>query len=129
MLGKRNWFAMQTVIDEIIHDENGNPNNSAEAGLHLELQNFGPEPMVQPGGSLCHSIYIPVATLCSYIELAENRTTMIKQRKGIFDSIEPRVRKRPRESTPPEELDQRRERRFRESEERVVKQAEGRSII
>jgi hypothetical protein len=58
--------------------------------------------------------------LCAYLERAENRAAVIEQERGVVRPTKPWVRKRRRESTPPEELEQKHEERFREDEERAV---------
>ncbi|TGO20292.1 hypothetical protein BPAE_0313g00030 [Botrytis paeoniae] len=122
--GEMELFAMETLSNQIIRDENGDANDSAEAGLYLELQDFAPEAMFPPGEFKCDPIKISATTLCSYIEIAENRAVMVEQRNAIFLPLQPGVKKRSREITPTEEVEGRRKKIFRDSEERVLEQAE-----
>lgn len=101
------------ISNQIIRDENGNPNDSPEAGLHLQLQDFATEALVEHE-SLHEPIHISANTLCTYIKDAEDQAALTKQRRGVVRPTKPWVRKRRRESTPPEELEPRREERFRE---------------
>jgi hypothetical protein len=81
--------------------------------LYLQLQDFATETLVEAFGSLCDRIYISAATLYTYLERDENITALIKPGRGW-------ARKRPRDSTPPEELEREHENTFREEEKRVA---------
>ncbi|KAI9734349.1 MAG: hypothetical protein M1834_002455 [Cirrosporium novae-zelandiae] len=128
--GEGELVAVPTIAGQIIRDENGNPTDDAEAGLHLQLQDFAPEALADMNEPLRDPIHISANTLCMYIERAENRAAVIKRERDVIQQerdapspTRPWVRKRRRHSTPPEELEQEREKRFQEDEDRASVQA------
>jgi hypothetical protein len=98
-------------IKQVFRDRNGKPNTSRTGGLQLRLRDFAAEALAEPKGQLRDLIVISASNLCSFLQRAEDRATFIKQQKGI-KSAKTFVRKRRRDSTPPEELTYRDEKRF-----------------
>ena len=91
-------------ICQIFRHEDGEPNLDPEAGLHLQLQDFATEALVEEYGDLHDPIFIPSTALCAYLDKGEHRASRVKQQKGRVTHRKPGLIKRPRESTPPEEI-------------------------
>jgi hypothetical protein len=66
-------------------------------------------------------IFIPATTLTEFLVNAEKAESMIKENTGARLTFGKIVRKRRRQSTPVEELDEVKEKRFKEEEERAEK--------
>ena len=77
-----------------------------------------------PNGPLNDPICIPASTLYSYLEPAEQNVALLKQKRGAVTDKKQWVRKRRRQRTPPEELDDSREAKFRKIEEKAMAKAE-----
>ncbi|OAQ59075.1 hypothetical protein VFPPC_12275 [Pochonia chlamydosporia 170] len=120
--GELELIAEQTIVDMIFRDEEGNPNPNEEAGLTLQLRDFATETLSGP--DLTESIRIPASKLYSYLTEAEKNMAKLKQKQGAVRETRPWVRKRRRLETPPEELDDNREAKFRKIEEKAISQAE-----
>jgi len=114
---------MRAYNNQVFRDENGNPNNAADAGLYLQLQDFATEALVENYGTLNDRVYISSATLCAYLDHAEEKAVVIEEDRGVVRPTKPWVRKRRRQETPSETLDQTREKRFREDEKRAADEA------
>ena len=106
-----------------MRDENGDANDDVEAALRLQLKDFATEALVGLN-ILDDLISIPARTLCSYLDQAEQNITKFKQNQGATGADRTWVRKRRRQKTPPEELDDNREAKFQKTEEKVMSQAE-----
>lgn len=115
--GEMELRAIQTVTDEIIRYEDGKWNESPQAGLHLELEDFATEDVVsnfEPVNEpMKDSLFISARSFCEYIESDETNTAMIKAKRGIIRSRRLFVKKRARSITPEEELDKDRRRKIR----------------
>ncbi|KAF7855403.1 hypothetical protein EAF04_010146 [Stromatinia cepivora] len=102
--------AAKTVIDEIIRDENGNPNKSAQAGLHLPLKDFAPGTLVAHYESkdepMKESLCISASTLCGYLESVESAAAMLEAGRGLVNTKMQFVKKRYRARTPEDEFDE-----------------------
>lgn len=68
-------------------------------------------------------ISIPASGLCAYIDQAEQNVAT--QNQGATRTTKPWVRKRRRQRTPTEELDDEREAKFQKSEEKMMSKEEG----
>lgn len=99
-------------LEQVFRDSNGKPSISRTGGLLLRLRDFTTEEFSQPHGRLRDPISISDRTLCSLLEDAERRAFVASQQTSNITSAKPWVRKRPRERTPPEELEQTDEERF-----------------
>ncbi|KAJ8059579.1 hypothetical protein OCU04_011234 [Sclerotinia nivalis] len=99
----------KTVIDEIIRDENGNPNKSAQAVLHLQLRDFAPGTLVALYEStdepMKESIFISASTLCRYLESVESAAAMLKAGEGFVNPEMQFLEKRYRARAPDDDLD------------------------
>ncbi|ESZ91860.1 hypothetical protein SBOR_7766 [Sclerotinia borealis F-4128] len=95
----------------------GHPNESAEAGLRLPLQEFATKSVVELYGPINDELFISAATLFAYVEEGEEEAALVDQRKGIVMQEKLWVRKRRRSITPEEELDEKREKSFRRDEQ------------
>ncbi|TVY90308.1 hypothetical protein LAWI1_G003603 [Lachnellula willkommii] len=125
--GEKELVAAQTVSNEcsyaniewVFRNCNGTPNASRTKGLELRLRDFTTEELADSDGRLRDPIWISAHTLCACLEGAENTASIVKQKAGVVRSTKPWVRKRRRESTPPEELKHKDEKRFRAHETRA----------
>jgi hypothetical protein len=61
--------------------------------------------------------------LCSSLGRAEDEASIVREQTGVVIPADPSVRKRRRDSTPPEELKRNDEKRFRTDEKRAEDQA------
>lgn len=68
-------------------------------------------------------IFIPATTLTEFLLDAENAELKIRENTGVREVLGKVVRKRRRQSTPAEELDELKEKKFRDEVERVEKRA------
>jgi hypothetical protein len=89
----------------------------------LQLEDFGTKAFATKFPDLTDSIHISAKQLFSFLERAEVKARRLKQGEGLITSDKPWIRKRRRDSTPPEQLDLDREGRFAEDEERAAKKA------
>jgi hypothetical protein len=121
--GEKELVAQQTIRNQVFRDSNGNPNPFRTGGLQLRLRDFTTEALAEPDGRLRDPIVISANTLCSFLEHAEDKASAVGQQTGVVTSAKPWVRKRRRETTPPEELKYKDEKRFRADESRAVDQA------
>lgn len=68
-------------------------------------------------------IFIPATTLVEFLVDAENAELMLKENTGVRQVLGKVVKKRRRQSTPVEDLDDVREEKFKEQEARAEKRA------
>ncbi|KAF7852606.1 hypothetical protein EAF04_010937 [Stromatinia cepivora] len=126
--GVMELFAAQTVIDEVIRYEDGKWNESPQAGLHLQLKDFATEDVVWNYESVNEpikdSLFIPASFMCEYLESVEAKTAMVEAKRGIVKSRKLFANKRPRASTPEEELDEDRRKKFRRELQKERERAE-----
>lgn len=108
---------------QLFRDEDGNASNDIEAGIRLQLHDFATRDLSR-GDIHNDPICISARTLCSYLDRAEQDAAMLKENNGVTRAETPWVRKRRRQRTPPEELDDMREAKFQRTEESVVFKAE-----
>ena len=81
----------------MFRDEFGGPNLSQNAGLKLELRDFAPNSLTR---GISGSFLIDSATLCRFLDEAEQKEEEAKQKKRIVDLLLPGAKKRYREMTP-----------------------------
>jgi len=105
---------------QVFRDTNGNPSPSRTGGLRLRLRDFATEALAGP--DLRDPIILPANKLYSLLEDAEDAASVVGRQTGIITTNKPWIRKRRRESSPPEELTQGDEKRFRADEGRVADQ-------
>jgi len=86
----------------------------------LRLEDFGTEAFAARFPGLTEDVHISAEQLFAYLERAEAKAKRVKDGEGLMRSTKPWVRKRRRDSTPPEQLDSDRERRFTEQEQRAA---------
>jgi hypothetical protein len=91
-------------ICQIFRHEDGEPNLDPEAGLHLQLQDFAAEALVEGYEDLHDPIFIPSTALCAYLGEGEDIASTVNQWKGTVTHRKPGLIMRHRESTPPEEI-------------------------
>jgi hypothetical protein len=108
----------------MFRDENGIPNTDPQTGLHIRLKDFAIGPLVETYGSLPDEVFISSKDLCAYLNKAEQRYSMVKQRKGIRLIPTPGLTKEGREVTPPEEITPGRERVFQDDESKAIEESE-----
>lgn len=87
---------------QVFRDEFGCLNLSPDAGLKLELKILLPKYILTDGVS--GSLLINSATLCRFLDTAEQVEQKAKQVRGIVQRFLPGAKKRRRENTPPEEI-------------------------
>jgi len=114
---------VQTTTDKLFRDDVGNLVLDPQASLQLRLEDFGTEAFAAKFPDLTEAIHISAETLFTFLERAEVKATRVKQGEGLTRSTKPWVRKRRRDSTPPEQLMSDREGRFAEEEQRAAKKA------
>lgn len=73
---------------------------------------------------LTDTIFISAAKLYSYLEEAEQEVSNLEKESGAPRRLQPWTTKRRRQQTPPEELDESRERKFRKNETEALRLAE-----
>jgi len=91
--------------------------------LQLRLEEFGTEAFAAKFPGLTGNVHISAEQLFAYLERAEAKTKRVKNGEGLVRSTKPWVRKRRRDSNPPEQLDSDREDRFAEQEQRAATKA------
>ncbi|KAG9229628.1 hypothetical protein BJ875DRAFT_488739 [Amylocarpus encephaloides] len=121
--GERELCVVQTVTDQLFRDDVGNLVPDSQASLQLRLEDFGTEAFAVNFPGLTGDVHISAEQLFAYLERAEAKAKRVKDGEGLVRSTKPWVRKRRRDSTPPEQLDPDREGRFAEQEQRALKKA------
>jgi hypothetical protein len=111
-----------THIFQEFRNVDGNPIDDPQRGLRLHLGDFALK-VLAGKTRLDEEIFIPAKALFQYLEIAE-RGDLRTRASPEGDAINPGTRKRRREYTPPEELDDKAEHRFRVDEDRVEQRAE-----
>lgn len=104
---------------QMFRDELSNPNLSPDAGLKLELRDFAPERLAD---GVSDSFLINSVTLCQFLDEAEHIDREDEQRQKIEEPSSG-IRKRRRETTPPEIINSEDERIFEDHEQRVLARA------
>lgn len=99
----------------MFRDRFGNPNLSADAGLKLELRDFAPKSLTD---GVCDSFLISSATLCQFLQEAEQRHQETKHKGGIEELLYA-AKKQWREHTPPETINSEDEQLFADDEHRA----------
>ncbi|KFY05437.1 hypothetical protein V491_09128 [Pseudogymnoascus sp. VKM F-3775] len=122
-MGEKELVAVQTVTDQLFRDDVGNLVSDPQAILELRLEDFGTEAFGAKFTDLTQSIHISAESLFQFLERAEAKARRLKQKEGLVRSTKPWVRKRRRDSTPPEQLDSDREGIYAEQEQRAAKKA------
>ena len=82
--------------------------------LQIQMNHFIPSPIAIDSEALQQKILIPYETLAAFLYKAEVCYKASEQ--GIEEQLRPGVKKRMRESTPPDELGSEDERRFQREE-------------
>ncbi|KIX04766.1 uncharacterized protein Z518_05636 [Rhinocladiella mackenziei CBS 650.93] len=108
-------------ISQEFRSEDGNQIGDPQAGLRLCLEDFAPKAYADGNASLDDEIFISAHDLFTYLKDAEE-LDLVGRASSMYKAINPRTRKRARESTPPEELVHDDEERFTEEEKRVEEQ-------
>ncbi len=101
----------------------GNPTNSDDTGLLLQLSDFASPAVVTDGdlNALSHHITISSAFLYKFLTKAEANDKKMREFTGKKTDLKPGARKRKRTETPPDRLLSDDERRFAKEEEWVAK--------
>ena len=76
-------------ICQIFCDEDGQPNLAPEAGLHLQLQDFAGESLVEEYEDLHDPIFIPSTALHAYLVRGETVKWEHKQRQSYKSGPRP----------------------------------------
>ena len=92
--------------------------------LELPLPDFAPNDVLRRYGALQKSVVISSATLCQFLTTSEMKARRVEQNECFRDALEPGTRKRPRDETPPEQLNPEDERGFDQQEQRVPERTE-----
>ncbi|KAG9246897.1 hypothetical protein BJ878DRAFT_532941 [Calycina marina] len=121
--GERELCVVQTVTDQLFRDDVGNLVLDSQASLQLRLEDFGTEAFAVDFPGLTGDIQISAEQLFAFLERAEAKAKRVKNGEGLVRSVKPWVRKRRRDSTPPEQIASDREGRFAEQEQREAKKA------
>ncbi|MCJ1467824.1 hypothetical protein MMC07_006449 [Pseudocyphellaria aurata] len=123
-VGEKELSALQTVTDQFFRNDERNLIPNPQASLQLRLEDFGTEALGAKLTDLTQSVHISAETLFNLLEGAEVMARRLQRgkRRQIMSNT-PWVRKRGRESTPPEELDPDWEAIFAEQEHRAAKKA------
>jgi hypothetical protein len=108
----------------MFRDDDENPNTSTGAGLKLQLQDFVPDTSNESLIYLDDRISISANTLCGYLKYAEETTRCINSERAIRQSAKSTMEKKPRASTPVEELEEEDMKKFREMEKKAEEKAE-----
>lgn len=108
----------------MFRDDNDNPNTSTGAGLNLQLQDFVPHTSTESLIYLDDRISISATTLCGYLKYAEETTRCINSERAISQSEKYTIEKKPRASTPVEELEEEDMKKLREKEKKAEEKAE-----
>jgi hypothetical protein len=110
------YVALYAKKDQVFRDEFGSPNLSRGAGLKLELRDFAPEDLAR---GISGSFLIDSATLCRFLNEAEQEEQEAKQERGVVQRLLPGAKKRRREKTPPEDVNSEDDRGHADVERRV----------
>ncbi|KAG8406855.1 hypothetical protein J3459_018613 [Metarhizium acridum] len=94
--GEPELVAVQTTVDQILLDDEGNLSKNDKAGLYLQLRDFATKALVGTDGLLTDLICIPASTLCLYLEQAEQNVAMLRQNQGAVEETNSWVRTRRR---------------------------------
>jgi hypothetical protein len=108
----------------MFRDNNNNPNTSTGAGLNLQLQDFVPDTSTESLIYLDDRISISATTLCGYLKYAEETTRCINSERAISQSEKYTIEKKPRASTPVEELEEEDMEKLRDKEKKAEEKAE-----
>ena len=111
-------------VRQKFRDENGETDNSTESGLHLQLRDFVPETATRRPESLNDRISIPAATLCGYLDYAEEDTRNCDAESENMRAATSNKKIIRRASTPAEELEIKDEQNFRAKEKKAAEKAE-----
>lgn len=87
------------------------------------MRDFATEALAEVEQQLRDPILLLANKLYSLLEHAEDAASVVGQQTGIVTTDKPWVRKRRRETSPPEELTKRDKKRFRADESRAADQA------
>jgi hypothetical protein len=107
---------LYTKNGQVFHDEFGGPNLSRDAGLKLELRDFAPQDLAR---GISGSFLIDSATLCRFLNEAEQEEQEAEQERGVIQRLLPGAKKRRREKTPPEDINSEDDRRHVDNERMV----------
>ncbi|KAF7908557.1 uncharacterized protein EAF01_004312 [Botrytis porri] len=122
-IGEKELSIMQTVTDQLFRDEEGRLVLNSQASIQLQLQDFATGAFAEKLTDLTQSIHILAETFFSFFQRAETKARRMKLGEGLVRSSTPWVKKRRRDSTPPEQLDSDRESRFNKQEQKTAKKA------
>jgi len=114
--GELELEAAQVLYDQVFRDERGNPNTTVGMGLQLNLRDFAPQDLA---GNITGSFLIDSATLCRFLNEAEQEEYEAKAKRGVVQRLELGAKKRRREKTPPEIINSDDDRTHRDDERRV----------
>lgn len=109
------------LIQEFRNELGTMPEDTANTGLELQLQDFASEALTENSQFTAQRVFISSNTLYSFLTRAQNYEKQIKEMKGTMSPLRPGARKRPRQKTPPDELKSDDERRFLKHEEQAAK--------
>jgi len=108
--------AAQTLNDQVFRDEFGDPNLSQDAGLKLELGDLAPQDLAR---GISGFFLIGSATLCRFLNEAEQEEQEAKQKRGVVQHLVPSAKKRRWEKTLLEDVNSEDDRRHA-NDERMV---------
>ena len=106
---------------QVFPNDDGTPNDDPEAGLRLALSDLAAEALTDDFQDLDISFHISVKHLCRYLDEAEQRASIVKEKKGVVNPRPLILKKRRRPGTPPENLDEVHEQRFQDAEKRAFR--------
>lgn len=101
---------------QIFQDTNGDPKSTGE--LRLRLRDFAAEDVPGSVETLQQEIFITAERLCELLAEAEKQLSIVNQGTQKVTTTKAWTKKRRRERTPTEELEERDEKRFQVMEEK-----------
>jgi hypothetical protein len=107
-------------LRQVFCNNNNNLSTSRTRGLWLCLRDFATKALADVEQQLRDLILFSANKLYSLLEHAKDTASVIRQQTSIVTTDKPWVRKRRRETSPPEKLTKRDKKRFRADESKAA---------
>ncbi|KAH6708922.1 hypothetical protein BKA61DRAFT_615088 [Leptodontidium sp. MPI-SDFR-AT-0119] len=122
--GENVLVAKQTIDNQVFRNSNGEAASSPGSDLQIRLRDFAPDDIFDGMDIPQENVTISAEKMCTFLEAAEKKAAMIRQKTGVVKSaiVKPWAKKRRREITPAEELHPRDEKRYKAEEDKVWSQ-------
>ncbi|KAL2060401.1 hypothetical protein VTL71DRAFT_9431 [Oculimacula yallundae] len=123
--GENVLVAKQTIDNQVFRNSNGEATSSPGSDLQIRLRDFAPDDIFDGMDIPQEVISISAVQLCTFLEAAESKAAMVRQKTGVIKSTATKTwaKKRRREVTPAEELHPRDEKRYKTEEDKVWSRA------